>query len=226
FAASAGLLVGVATGGETFNAFTAMQAAIPLGALGICCFSLTFLLAQFASARNATAVAGVILLALFLVNSLSRTFDFLVRWRPLSPFHYYELSAPLTPYGTLDARATFTLVAFAIASTALAAVAFRYRDVGSPLINLPASATPASYEMSTAIVWRIPVIRDLWDRRVSLLIWAAGLSALGAVFVVLTQSGVQPLLSVPALTRYFSSFLTGDVYASFLGYIWFGFAQL
>jgi ABC-2 type transport system permease protein len=226
FAASAGLLVGVATGGETFNAFTAMQAAIPLAALGICCFSLTFLLAQLASARNATAVAGVVLLALFLVNSLSRTFDFLVPWRPLSPFHYYELSAPLTPYGTLDAMATFILVAVAIASTALAAVGFRYRDVGSPLINLPASAAPASYEMSTAIVWRIPVIRDLWDRRVSLLIWAAGLSALGAVFVVLTKSVVQPLLSLPALTRYFSSFLTGDVYASFLGYIWFGFAQL
>ncbi len=117
-AASAGLLVGVATGGETFSVVTAMQAAIPLAALGICCFALTFLLAQFASSRNATAVAGVVLLALFLVNSLSRSFDFLVRWRPLSPFHYYEQSAPLTPYGTLDATATFTLVALAVAAAA------------------------------------------------------------------------------------------------------------
>jgi ABC-2 type transport system permease protein len=225
-AASAGLLVGVATGGETFSVVTAMQAAIPLAALGICCFSLTFLLAQFASARNATAVAGVVLLALFLVNSLSRSFDFLVRWRPLSPFHYYEQSAPLTPYGTLDATATFILVALAAAAAALAALAFRYRDVGSPLFSLPISGRPASYEPSMSRVWRIPVVRDLWDRRVSLLVWAIGLSALGAVFVVLTKSVVQPLLTIPALTRYFSSFLTGDVYSSFFGYIWFGFAQL
>src|SRR6266852_6065827 len=125
-AASAGLLVGVATGGETFSVVTAMQAAIPLAALGICCFSLTFLLAQFASARNATAVAGVVLLALFLVNSLSRSFDFLVRWRPLSPFHYYELSAPLTPYGTLDTAATFILVALAVATSARRSSAFLF----------------------------------------------------------------------------------------------------
>src|SRR6266852_3349499 len=100
------------------------------------------------------------------------------------------------------------------------------RDVGSPLFSLPVSGRPESYEPSLARVWRIPVVRDLWDRRVSLLVWAVGLSALGAVFVVLTKSVVQPLLTIPALTRYFSSFLTGDVYSSFFGYIWFGFAQL
>ncbi len=226
FAASAGLLVGVATGGETFSAVTALQAAIPLAALAICCFSLTFFLAQFASARNATAVAGVVLLALFLINSLSRTFDSLVPWRPLSPFHYYELSSPLTPYGTLDAGATLILVAVAVVAVVFATLAFKYRDAGSPLISLPASGRPASYEMSTSVAWRIPVVRDLYDRRVSLLIWTAGLSSLGALFVVLTKSVVQPLLTIPALTRYFSAFLTGDVYASFLGYIWFGFAQL
>lgn len=226
FASSAGFLVGVATGGETFNVLTALQAAIPLAALGISCFSLTFLLAQFASARNVTAVAGVVLLVLFLINSLSRTFDFLVPWRPVSPFHYYEQSSPLSPYGIFDARATFILVVIAVAAAALAAVAFRYRDIGSPLITLPAISTPASYEPSMSLVWRIPVLRDLYDRRVSLLIWAAGVSVLGAIFVVLTKSIVQPLLAIPALTRYFSAFLTGDVYSSFLGYIWFGFAQL
>ena len=226
FAASAGFLVGVATGGETFTVAPALQAALPLAALGICCFSLTMLLAQLGSARSATAIAGVVLLGLFLVNRLSQTFDFLVPWRPVSPFHYYEQSSPLAPYGILDVRATLILVAVAIAAAVFATLAFRYRDLGSPLISLPASSRPASYEMSMSVAWRIPVMRDLYDRRVSLLIWAAGLSALGALFVVLTKEIVQPLLSIPALSRYFSNYLTGDVYASFLGYIWFGFAQL
>jgi ABC-2 type transport system permease protein len=225
-AASAGLLVGVASGGETPNAGLALEAAVVLAALGVCCYSLTLLFAQFTSARNSIAFAGVVLLALFLINSLSRTFDALVPWRWLSPFHYYEQSSPLAPGGTLDATATLVLLGIAVSTTVLAAFAFRYRDVGSPLISLPAPTRRASYEMSRSPVWRVPVLRDLYERRVSLLVWAAGLSALGAIFVVLTKTIVKPLLAIPELAPYFAIFVNGNIYASFLGYIWFGFAQL
>jgi ABC-2 type transport system permease protein len=225
-AAGAGLLVGVASGGETFSAALALEAAVAAAVLGVCCYSLTMLFAQFTSARNSTAFAGVILLALFLINSLSRTFDALVPWRWLSPFHYYEQSSPLVPGGILDVRATFVLLGIAVAAAVLAAFAFRYRDVGSPLITLPAPTRRASYEMSRSLVWRIPVVRDLYERRVSLLIWTAGLSALGAIFVVLTKSIVKPLLAIPELAPYFAIFVNGNIYASFLGFIWFGFAEL
>ena len=225
-AASAGVLVGVASGGETFDTVAALEAAVALTALGACCYSLTLLFAQFTSARNSTAFAGVLLLALFLINSLSRTLDALVRWRWLSPFHYYEQSSPLAPGGTLDASATLLLLAIAVAAAVLAAFAFRYRDVGSPLITLPTPTRRASYEMSKSPVWRIPVVRDLYERRVSLLVWTLGLSALGAIFVVLTKSIVQPLLAIPELAPYFAIFVNGNIYASFLGFIWFGFAQL
>jgi len=225
-AASAGLLVGVASGSETTSAATALAAAVVLAALGACCYSLTLLIAQFTSARNSTAVAGVILLGLFLINSLSRTFDDLVRWRWLSPFHYYERSSPLTPGGTLDGTATLLLLGVAVAAAALAAFAFRYRDVGSPLITLPTPTRSASYQMSRSPVWRIPVVRDLYERRFSLLVWTVGLSALGAVFVLLTKAIVKPLLAIPELAPYFALFVNGNIYASFLGFIWFGFAQL
>ncbi|HEX9099277.1 MAG TPA: ABC transporter permease subunit [Candidatus Dormibacteraeota bacterium] len=225
-AAGAGLLVGVASGGETFSTVLALEAAVAAAVLGVCCYSLTLLFAQLTSARNSTAFAGVILLALFLINSLSRTFDALVPWRWLSPFHYYEQSSPLVPGGTLDMRATLVLLGIAIAAAVLAALAFRYRDVGSPLITLPAATTRASYETSRSPVWQVPVVRDLYERRVSLLVWTAGLSALGAIFVVLTKSIVKPLLAIPELAPYFAIFINGNIYASFLGFIWFGFAQL
>lgn len=225
-AAGAGLLVGVATGGESFSSAAAFGAAVVLVALAVSTYSLTLLIAQFTSARGTTGFAGVILLALFLINSLSRTFDGLVRWRWLSPFHYYEQSSPLVPGGSVDVEATLTLLAIAVVATVVAALAFRFRDVGSPVFNLPVRNRPASYAVSRTAVWRVPVLRDIYDRRVGLLAWTAGVSALGAVSVALTKNVVQPLLAIPELARYFAAFLNGDLFSSFLGYIWFGFAQL
>ena len=225
-ASSAGVLVGVASGGESFNAPAALEAALALASLAVCCYALTMLVAQLTSVRGATPVAGAVLLALFLVNSLSRTFDWLVGWRRLSPFHYYEQSSPLVPGGKLDIGATLVLLTVAAAAAALTAVAYRYRDIGSPLISLPTRSRPAGYEMSRSPLWRIPVVRELYEQRIAILMWAFGLAALGAVFAALTKSVVDPLLTIPGLARYFEAFIHGDVYLSFLGFIWLSFTQL
>ena len=225
-AGSAGVLVGVASGGESISAAAALEAALALVALAVCCYSLTLVICQLTSARGATPVAGAVLLALFLINSLSRTFDWLIPWRPLTPFHYFEQSSPLVPDGSLDVRATLVLVAMAIAASALAAIAFRYRDVGSPLLSLPTPSRPASYEVARSLAWRIPVVRELYEQRIAILVWTVGLATLGAIFVVLTKAIVDPLLTIPGLARYFSAFIHGDVYPSFLGFIWLGFTQL
>jgi len=225
-AGSAGVLVGVASGGESISAAAALEAALALVALAVCCYSLTLVICQLTSARGATPVAGAVLLALFLINSLSRTFDWLIPWRPLTPFHYFEQSSPLVPDGSLDVRATLVLVAMAIAGSTLAAIAFRYRDVGSPLLSLPTPSRPASYEVARSLAWRIPVVRELYEQRIAILVWTVGLATLGAIFVVLTKAIVDPLLTIPGLARYFSAFIHGDVYPSFLGFIWLGFTQL
>src|SRR4029077_14796174 len=105
-----------------------------------CCYSLALLVCQLVSARFATAASGIVLLALFLINSLSRTIDGLRAWRWLSPFHYYEQSQPLSPGGAFDVRATEVLFGITVVAAVAAALAFAFRDLGSPLFRLPVRA--------------------------------------------------------------------------------------
>ena len=221
-----GLVAGAAGGGESVAFRPVVEVSVALAALGLSCYSLTVLIAQLASARIATGVAGMVLVSLFLVNTLSRTFTWLVSWRWLSPFHYYELSHPLAPGGALDVRATLTMLAIALVGLAAAGVLFEARGLGSPALSLPARHRPVSYKPSDSPVWRIVVVRGLYERRVGLAMWAAGLAAVGAVFVSLTKTVVQPLLSIPALAHFFGGFGGGQLYTSFLGYFWIPIAQL
>ena len=224
-AASAGLMVGAIAGQESFPIGPAIEAAVLLAAIGVSCYSLVLLVAQLVAPRMATGIAGAVLLALFLLNSLSRTFDSLHTLRWLSPFRYYELSTPLPPGGNIDVTAALVLVAIAMAG-GLAALAFQKRDLGSALFAVRAWARPPTYEPSGALVWRAPIVRDLYDRRIGLATWAVGVSAMAALFVVLTKTIVQPLLSIPGLATYFAAILHGPIYQSFLSSLWFGVAQL
>jgi ABC-2 type transport system permease protein len=225
-AASLGLLLGAVSGQESFAAGPLIMAAVLLAALTVSCYSVVLLIAQLVAPRFATGTAGVVLLALFLVNSLSRTFDSLTTVRWLSPFRYYELSQPLSPDGNFDVPATLVLLAIAIVAGGLAAVAFANRDLGSPLIRVRGRPQPPTYEPSTNLLWRAPVIRGVYDRRIGLILWTAGVSVVAVLFVVLTKNMVQPLLEIPGLAQYFASFVHGPIYPSFLSFIWFGFAQL
>lgn len=225
-AAGAGLMVGAIAGQESFPIGPMIEAALVLAALAVACYSSVFLVAQLVAPRMATGVAGALLLALFLLNSLSRTFDSLHTLRWLSPFRYYELSRPLPPGGNFDVTATMVLLATAIVAGGLAALAFHKRDLGSAVFVLPASARPATYDTSPALVWRAPIIRDLYDRRVGLATWSLGVAAIAALFVILTKTIVQPLLSIPGLATYFAAILHGPVYQAFLSSLWFGVAQL
>ena len=224
-AAGLGVVVGVTTGGESVSAGSVLEAVAILAALGLSCYSLTLFVAQLTAARIATAASGMLLLALFLVNSLSHTFSSLslVRW--LSPFRYYELNQPLAS-GSVDLKAVAMLLAIAFAGGAAAVIAFGSRDLGSPLIRLPVRSHLTTREVSRQPLWRIPVARGLYERRVGIAMWTAGMAALGAVFVAMTKSIIQPMLSIPALAQFFSTFLHGPVYATFLGYVWFGTAEL
>jgi ABC-2 type transport system permease protein len=225
-AAALGFIAGVDRTQDSIDLGALGAVTILLVGLALSCYALTLLVCQLVAARIATAAAGVVLLTLFLVNSLGRTFDWLGHWRWLSPFYYYEQSRPLPPAGFFDVRATEVLFGIAVVAGLGAVVAFSYRDLGAPLIRLPAAARPATFEPSRSVVWRIPVVRGLYERRVGLVAWTIGVSALGALFVVLTKSIIQPLLGIAQLAPYFNSIIRGDIYPSFLGFIWFGFAEL
>lgn len=225
-AASAGVMAGAIAGQESFPIVPALEAAVVLTAIAVSCYALVLLVAQLVPARMATGTAGAVLLALFLLNSLSRTFDSLHTLRWISPFRYYELSRPLPPGGNFDVTATLCLFAIAIVAWSLAALGFKKRDLGSPLLAFRAAARPPTYEPSRAPVWRLPIVRDLYDRRLGLATWAVGVAAIAALFVVLTKTIVQPLLSIPGLAIYFAAILHGPVYQAFLSSLWFGVAQL
>jgi ABC-2 type transport system permease protein len=225
-AAAAGFVAGVLAHHDTLGFSGVLDELLLLAALAVCCYSIALVVAQVSSPRTATATAAVVLLALFLINSLSRTFSSLDTARWLSPFRYYDLNQPLPPGGTFDVRSVVVLVAIAVGATAAAAAAFSLRDIGSPLIKVPGLPHATRYDASSAPWWRVPLVRELYERRVALVAWSAGVAVLAVVFVSLTRSTIQPLLAVPALLPYFAAIVHGDIYPAVLGFVWYSFAQL
>jgi len=225
-AAALGVAVGVAGAHESIGIDSLAGASVNLLGLALCCYALTLLVCQFTASRYATAASAMVMLGLFLLNSLSRQLDQLSGWRWLSPFRYYDLSRPLAPGGAFDARGVEVLFGSAVVMTVVAAVAFSYRDVGSPLIRVSVAAHPDVREPDGNPVWRVPVVRGLYDRRAGLIVWTIGVALLGALMVILTKSIVEPLLGLAQLRPYLNLLITGGIYPSFLSFIWFGFAQL
>jgi ABC-2 type transport system permease protein len=225
-AAAMGYAVGLDRTRDSIDVGALAGASIVVVALALSCYSLTLLVSQLAAARIATAAAGGLLLVLFLLNSLGRTLDALRPWRWLSPFHYYDASQPLAPGGAVDFRAIEILLVIALASAVLAALAFAYRDLGSPLWRPPALPAGARRAGPAAAAWMVPVVRGLYERRLGIAVWVAGFVALAAIFVPLTKQMIKPLLSLQGLGAYFSGIIQGDIYPSFIGFVWFGFAQL
>jgi ABC-2 type transport system permease protein len=225
-ASGLGLVAGAAGAGESVGFGSILEIGVALAALGLSCYSLTLLIANLTAARVATAAAGAALLALFLVNRLSQTFTWLAPWRWISPFHYYELNQPLVPGGAFDARATLTMIAIAMVGAAVAGVVFEWRDLGAPLVRWPSRHQPPSYVPSSSPLWRVPVARGLYERMAGLATWAVGVAAVGVLFVYLTKTVLQPLLSIPNVARFLGAFAGGQLYTTFLGYFWLTFAQL
>jgi polyether ionophore transport system permease protein len=118
------------------------------------------------------------------------------------------------------------LLLIALFATAGAAVAFERRDLGSPLLTPPTWSGPVAREPSRASWWRIPVVREIYERRFGLLVWCAGMVALAVIFAAITKAVIQPLISLPTLIPYFGSVLAANFYPAVLGYVWFNFAEL
>ena len=224
-AAALGLATGVAHAGDTVDAGSVLGATADLAGITLCSYTLAVLVCQFFAPRIATAAAGVVLLALFLIDSFGRSIDTVQRWQWISPFYYFNLSRPLPPGGPFDVRAVEVLFVIAAAAAVASMLAFAYRDVGSPLLKLPVRGHRVT-RAPAGLVWAIPVVRGVFDRRYGLAVWLVGLSALAYLFTVLTKEIVKPLLQLQSLQPFFNFVVNGDLYPSFLGYVWFSVAQL
>ncbi|HEX2647409.1 MAG TPA: hypothetical protein VHO95_09285 [Candidatus Dormibacteraeota bacterium] len=225
-AAAAGFIAAVSTHNDTPNWTGLVEESVLLASLAICCYAIALLTAQVSSPRSATSAAGAVVLVLFLVDSLSRTFDWLLGPRWISPFRYYDLNQPLPPGGTFQPVSVAILLGIAVIAVTAAGAAFAFRDLGSALVRLPGPPHVSRSDAAFGPWWRVPVVRDIYDRRVGLLAWTVGAAALGVVFTWLTKTIIQPLLNIPQLLPYFALVVHGNIYPSFLGFIWFSFAQL
>ena len=225
-AAAAAFVIGVASGHESVAPVRILEASGMLVAIGLACYGIALLVAQLAEPRSAAPSAGIVLLGLFLLNSLSRQFDSLSTWRWLSPFRYYDLSQPLPTGGFFDSRGFAVLVVVGIVTTAAAAVAFQRRDLGASLLRFPVHTRPPVYDVATGAWWRVPVVRGAYDQRFGFAVWSIGMAAIAVLMVSLTRSIVQVLLSLPTLLPYLGSYVRLQVYPTALGYIWFSFAEL
>jgi putative exporter of polyketide antibiotics len=202
---------------------------VALTALSVACFALSLLIAQLAGTRAAAAAwAAVVLLVLYLLDSLSRSVAQPGRapsgWRWLSPFQYYDFSDAVAPGGHLDLAATAVLVAIALLATALAALAFQRRDLGAAL--LARRRTTSRPVRVPAALLRLPVVPALYEQRLGLLAWLGGTAVLAAFMVSVAKQSVDSIRQVPSIHDYLSSLGGGNLELAFVGSFWFGAFQL
>ena len=210
-AACLGAIVGISAGDESVSAPGLAEAGILLVALATACYAIGAVVAQIT--RAATVVAGLVMPALFFLNSTSRIFSQLATMRWLSPFRYYEVSTPLPPGGRFDLGGFAMLVAVSILGVVAAAlIARRPHAVASPQLK---TFAPAHMR-----VLAIPVVRILYPMRVALAAWCIAFAGLGFVMVLADHTSMQGLLAfprgLPGVTQYVFVF-----YAQLLDVTWF-----
>lgn len=227
-AASIAVMLAVTDGGAAIG-----QEPLPGGPLalqGLAMWLLTLAVFTFAlvvaqlvtTRRSATGIAGIVLLALFMLNAAARSgVDVgVIRW--LSPFYLYERSTPLLRGGSLDVPATAALAVIAFVLVAVAVVAFIRRDIGGPLFRGAPRKARVERRMAKDPLLRAPVLAIVDQQRVWIVAWALGLAVLAGFLTSITKTMVDAFgnSDIPILRAYFER--AGiNAYADFVGVIWF-----
>jgi putative exporter of polyketide antibiotics len=212
--------LGAVAAGEPIAPVALAAQGIAMLALLLCCYAIGLFCAQLvATRRGAAGVAGAVLLTAFLVNSAARA-GALEELRWISPFWAYDQSHPLLRVGRLDGGATAALVVAALAFLALAAAAFRARDLGAELFRGRARPQPATRNPSRDPLLAIPVLAQLDQQRVWIALWMAAIAAVAIFLISMTRVVVDALMATPTLRAYVERAGLDSSYASFIGLIW------
>jgi ABC-2 type transport system permease protein len=185
------------------------------------CFGMGLVIAQFVTTRRAAGFgAAGLVMALFLINSASRTSDVgPVRW--LSPFYLYERSKPLTSDGALDLGAVSALAVAAVVLIAFAITAFVRRDLGGTAVTRASRTSRPTMAPSRDPLLRLPVVALLRQQWLWIITWLVGLTALSAFLASIIKTVIDTLTtsSTPVMRAYFERAGLGG-YDSFVGAIW------
>ena len=215
--------VGAAVGQEPLAIGPLALQGLAIWTLSLVLFAVALVVAQLVTTRRgATGMAGVIVLALFMVNAAARSGVGVGAIRWLSPFYLYERSTPLLRGGSLDVPATAALAVGSLVLVALAVIAFVRRDIGGPLFRGAPRKTRAEWRPAGDPLLRTPVFAIVDQQRVWIVAWALGLAVLAGFLTSITKAMVDTFGSsdVPILRAYFER--AGiNAYADFVGVIWF-----
>lgn len=207
-------LVALAAEGLVFLALTLVGFAIGLA------------VAQLVITRRAaSSIGGAIILALYVLNSSSRTGADVGAIRYASPFYLFDRSAPLLQGGGLDAGTVLALFATAVTLTLLAVAAFVRRDVGGSLVRLGTERTISTFRPSADPLLRLPVLAVVDQQRWWIVGWSAALGVLAYFMTSLARSIIDNLNTIPTMRVYFEKAGIA-AYSDFVGVIWFSTALL
>lgn len=194
-------------------------------ALTAACFGIALLIAQFTdSKRSAAGVAAIVLVGLFLLNSLGRTLEGPARFRGISPFFYYDRTLGLVPGGPIDWTSTLGLAVAAIALIGLAALAFAHRDLGSGLLRQRPAERPAVSQPSRNPLLRVPVLPTIYEQRIGLLAWMVSIALFALFMTSLAKSLADIVNSNPVFRAYVSG--QGELNRAVISAFWFSFVPM
>jgi ABC-2 type transport system permease protein len=123
-------------------------------------------------------------------------------YRGLSPFYYVDRTTALAPGGTFDVAAAVGIAVTAAPLAVLAALAFTRRDLGSAMLRRTGGARPPVLTPDPNPLLRVPVLAPLYEQRVGLLVWTAGMAVLGAWMVSLVKPIVDLLRGAAGFAAY------------------------
>ena len=194
-------------------------------AVTVACFALALLIAQFVDSRRVAAgVSAIVLLALFLLNSLGRTLEAPARFRGVSPFYYVDRTNGLSPGGQIDWASTLGVSVAALALVALAGVAFTRRDLGAGLVRPRRAVRPRVIEPSRNPFLRAPVLATIYEQRVGLTAWMVSTALLALFMTSLAKSVADLVNHIPIFRAYVSG--QGDLNRAVISVFWFAMMPL
>jgi ABC-2 type transport system permease protein len=215
--------IGAAIGQEPLSNGALALEGVAMWVLALFIFAFGLVVAQLVTTRRgATGMAGIVVLALFMLNAAARSGVDLGAIRWLSPFYLFERSDPLLRGGSLDLPATVVLAVGALVLVAIAIVAFVRRDIGSALLRGKVGISRPDLRPAQDPLLRTPVLAIVDQQRVWIAGWALGLAVLAGFLTSITKTMVDAFGSsdIPMLRAYFDR--AGiNAYADFVGVIWF-----
>ena len=217
---------GAAGVGEPLPVAGVVGESIPLIGITLWGFGSGLVVAQlFATRRAASVIAGVVVIALFTLNSVLRAGGDpgAVKW--LSPFYLFDRSAPLLVGGGVELTSSLALVVEAAAFVGVCVWAFARRDLGGTLIRGRLRSAPPAHGPSRDPLLRWPVLALVGQQRGWIAGWAIAMAALGYFLTSLARTMVDSLRSIPSLQIYLDRLGVGRP-ADMVGVIWFSTALL